>query len=93
MTFAHAHIGFLQIKYFFIFLPFFRKMVKIMAENHLLKGDSWKVTCSEAYLLDRMAVQFEDMRNRDDEDFYANIANYAAMLSLKVKTTFHRGDG
>lgn len=72
----------LKIKYFISFLPFFKKMVKIMAENHSLKGDSWK-SCSEAYLLDEMIDQFEDMQNRDDEDFYANIANYAAMLSLR----------
>lgn len=70
-------------QYWLEFRPFFEAMCKVMAENHELKGDTWKTTCSEAYLLDRMTVQFEDMQNRDDEPFYVNIANYAAMLWLR----------
>ena len=69
--------------YMDLFRPFFVAMASAMAQNHELKGDTWKTSCSEAYLLDKMAIQFEDMQNRDDEDFYANIANYAAMLWIR----------
>lgn len=63
------------------FRPFFIKMCKVMAENHALKGDTWKTECSWSYLMDKMLAQVEDMQNDPDrEDYYANIANYAAML-------------
>ena len=61
-------------------------MAKTMAENHAMKGDSWKKEeeCSWAYLIDKMLVQIEDMQNDPDrEDYYANIANYASMLWLR----------
>lgn len=61
------------------FFPFFKAMIKEYDKHTPIKGESWK-QCSMAYLLDRMAVQFEDMQNRDDEDFIVNIGNYAAML-------------
>ena len=69
--------------YWVEFSEFFWAMCKTMKANHLIKGSSWKSTCTEAYLRDKMIIQLEDMQNRDDEDFYANIANYCAMLWLR----------
>jgi len=63
------------------FFDFYKAMIDIYNE-HKSKGDSWK-TVSWGYLMDRCAVQFEDMENRDDEDFYANIGNYTAMLWVR----------
>jgi len=75
-----------EIKYYIRrdFKPFFDAMVDAMVENYELKGDSWK-TLSWPYLMDRMSVQFEDMENRDNEDFYANIGNYCAMIWTNTK--------
>ena len=71
------------LEYFEEFRPFFEKMSLIMAENDYIKGGSWK-KLSWVYLMDRMSVQFEDMENDPDrEDYYANIANYCAMLWLR----------
>ena len=71
------------LEYFEEFRPFFQKMCLLMAENDQEKGISY-MTISEAYLLDRMFVQFEDMQNDPDrEDYYANIGNYCAMLWLR----------
>jgi len=71
----------LFIKYMADFGPFFRKIAKIMAENHEEKGDSWK-SMSWAELMDNLSKQFEDMEH-DREDYYANIGCYAGMLWLQ----------
>ena len=65
-------------------LPFFEAMIKEMARHYPEKGDSWK-TLPWSYLMDKLCVQIEDMQNRSDEDFYANIGNYGAMLWLNDK--------
>ncbi len=71
------------LEYFEEFRPFFEKMSLVMAQNEYPKGGSWK-NLSWAYLMDRMSVQFEDMENDPDrEDYFANIANYCAMLWLR----------
>ncbi len=76
------------IHYFEDFRPFFEKMCLLMAENDFAKGDSWKTTCSTPYLLDRMIAQFEDMQNDPErEDYYANLANYCAMLWLRDQSS------
>lgn len=75
------------LEYFEEFRPFFQKMCFLMAENDQVKGGSY-MKVSEAYLLDRMAVQFEDMQNDPDrEDYYANIGNYAAMLWIRNQSS------
>lgn len=71
------------LEYYEEFRPFFEKMSLIMAQNDYIKGGSW-TKASWAYLMDRMSNQFEDMHNDPHrEDYYANIANYCAMLWLQ----------
>ena len=71
---------FLFFKYMKEFKPFFTKIAVIMAENHEVKGDSWK-TMSWADLMDNLSKQYEDMQDDPDrEDYFANIGCYAAML-------------
>ena len=71
------------------FEPFFEAMITSMVKNYLRKGDSWK-SLDWAYLMHKLSVQFEDMINRDDEDFYANIGNYAAMLWTNTKNGLYQ---
>ena len=71
----------LFIKYMAEFGPYFRKIARIMAENHEEKGDSWK-KMSRAELIDGVCKQIDDMQN-DREDYYANIGCYAGMLWLQ----------
>lgn len=66
------------------FFEFYKAMIVEYKKNWIKKGDSWE-TCSWSYLIDGVAHQIEDMQNRDDEDFYANIGNYAAMLWVNSK--------
>ena len=80
----------LFIKYMAEFGPYFRKIARIMAENHEVKGDSWK-KMSWAELMDNLSKQYEDMENDPDrEDYYANIGCYSGMLwiqNLEEQTT------
>ena len=65
-------------------LPYFEAMIKEMTRHYPEKGDSWK-TLPWTFFMDKLCVQIEDLQNRDDEDFYANIGNYGAMLWLNDK--------
>ena len=67
------------------FTPYFEAMIDAMVDNYREKGDSWK-KLPWSYLMHKLSVQFEDMENRDDEDFYANIGNYGVMLWLNTKS-------
>lgn len=67
------------------FQPYFDAIIDELVDNYKEKGESWKQK-DWAYLMDRCAVQFEDMINRDDEDFYVNIGCYGGFLWLNDKT-------
>ena len=76
----------LFIKYMAKFGPYFRKIARIMADNHELKGDSWK-TMSWADLMDGLCKQIEDMQDDPDrEDYYGNIGCYSGMLWLRASS-------
>jgi len=66
--------------YYDLFNPFFRAIAENMAENHEVKGDSWK-TMSWVDLMDNLSKQYEDMQDdHNREDYFANIGCYSAML-------------
>jgi len=74
------------------FMPFFRAMVRGMADNQEEKGESWKMM-SWSDLMDGVCKQLEDMQaDPDREDFYANIGNYAAMLWLNEEEGMYGED-
>ncbi|MHA1167609.1 MAG: hypothetical protein ACTSRU_07285 [Candidatus Hodarchaeales archaeon] len=61
------------------FWGFYKAMIDTYKKHKPVKGDTWK-EMSWGYLADNLTKQLEDMTERDDEDFYANIGNYSAMM-------------